>query len=129
MNIPDDLLFLKSHEWVRLEGSTATIGISDFAQDQLGDIVFVELPAVGTQLGDGDSFGAIESVKAAEDLYTPLPGKVIAVHEGIENSVALINDDPYGQGWLVQLELDGEPDTSGLLDPAAYAALIESAAH
>jgi len=129
MNIPADLLFLKSHEWVRIEGSTATIGISDFAQDQLGDIVFVELPAVGAELAEGDSFGSIESVKAAEDLYTPLPGKVAAVHADIEDSVALINEDPYGEGWLIQLELDGEPDTSALLDPSAYAALLESEGH
>ncbi len=129
MNIPGDLLFLRSHEWVRIEGALATIGISDFAQDQLGDIVFVELPAVGAQLAVGDSFGAIESVKAAEDLYTPLPGEVVEVHDGIEDSVALINEDPYGAGWLIKIRLDGEPDTAGLLDPAAYAAHLETAGH
>ena len=129
MSIPTDLLFLPSHEWVRLDGQVATVGISDFAQDQLGDIVFVELPAVGARLADGDSFGTIESVKAAEDLYTPVPGEVIAVHEGIEDSVEQINEDPYGKGWLIQVKVADDLDTSALLDPKAYEAHLETEGH
>lgn len=117
---PDDLKYAKSDEWVRIEGNTATIGISDYAQDQLNDIVFVELPEVGTQLAKGDSLGTVESVKAASDLYTPVAGTVVEVNSALEDEPELINSEPYGGGWIVKLTLDGEPDTSDLMDAEAY---------
>ena len=111
--------YSESHEWVTLEGNTATVGISDFAQAQLGDVVFLELPRVGESLTPGQSFGVVESVKAASDLYAPIAGKVVAVNEKLTDSPDLVNRDPYGDGWLLQVELEGGlPDN--LLDEDAY---------
>lgn len=123
---PDDLKYAKSDEWVRVEGDTATIGISDYAQDQLNDIVYVELPGKGDQLSKGDSFGTVESVKAASDLYTPVGGTVTEVNADLEEEPELINADPYGKGWMIKLTLDGEPDTDDLMDAKAYAEYCEN---
>ncbi|MCL4255595.1 MAG: glycine cleavage system protein GcvH [Anaerolineae bacterium] len=120
MNTPQDLHYAKSDEWVRIEGDIATIGISDYAQDALNDIVYVELPSVGDSFKKGDSFGSVESVKAASDLYTSVSGTVTEVNSDLEDSPELINSDPFGKGWIVKLKLDGAPDLSDLMDAPAY---------
>ena len=122
MSIPDDLLYTKSHEWVRMEDDTATIGITDHAQDELGDIVFVELPDEGDTFDTGDSFGTVESVKAVSDLYTPVGGEVVEVNSSLEDAPEKINDDPYGEGWIVKLGTSEEAD---LLSPEEYEKVVE----
>ena len=122
MSIPDDLQYTKSHEWVRMEEDTATIGITDHAQDELGDVVFVELPEVGATIGAGDSFGTVESVKAVSDLYTPVGGEVGEVNSSLEDAPEKINDDPYGEGWIVKLRTSEEAD---LLSPEEYEKVVE----
>lgn len=119
---PDDLKYARSDEWVRIESDTATVGISDYAQDALNDIVFVELPKVGETVAKGASFGTVESVKAASDLYLPVAGTVTEVNTALEDEPELINSDPYGKGWIVKIALDGAADTSNLMDSAAYIA-------
>ena len=122
MSIPDDLQYTKSHEWVRMEGDTATIGITDHAQEELGDVVFVELPEVGSTIEAGDSFGTVESVKAVSDLYTPVGGEVVEVNSSLEDAPEKINDDPYGEGWIVKLRTSEEAD---LLSPEEYEKVVE----
>ncbi|MEQ8672399.1 MAG: glycine cleavage system protein GcvH [Aggregatilineales bacterium] len=122
---PEDLKYAESDEWVRIEGDTATLGISDFAQDALNDIVYVELPEVGATFAKGESFGSVESVKAASDVYTHVAGEVIAVNNALEDEPEIINSDPYGDGWIIKLKLTGDPDTSNLMDSAGYAAFCE----
>ena len=111
--------FTASHEWVRTEGASATVGISDHAQSQLGDVIFLELPAVGTTLRAGEKFGVIESVKAASDLYAPVGGTVAAVNDRLNESPELVNNDPYGDGWMIRLESPTEGEVV-LLDESAY---------
>lgn len=125
-NTPSDLKYARSDEWVRIEGDTATIGISDYAQDQLNDIVFVELPEVGATIEKGGSVGVVESVKAASDLYAPVSGTVVAVNSALESEPELINADPYGKGWVVKLKLSGEAAVDDLMDAEAYAAYCAS---
>jgi glycine cleavage system H protein len=122
LSIPDDLQYTKSHEWVRAEDGTVTIGITDHAQEELGDVVFVELPDVGDTIGAGDSFGTVESVKAVSDLYTPVGGEVIEVNSSLEDAPEKINDDPYGEGWIVKLSTSEEAD---LLSPGEYEKVVE----
>jgi glycine cleavage system H protein len=122
LSIPDDLQYTKSHEWVRMEDGTATIGITDHAQEELGDVVFVELPDVGATIEAGDSFGTVESVKAVSDLYTPVGGEVVEVNSSLEDSPEKINDDPYGEGWIVKLSTSEEAD---LLSPEEYEKVVE----
>lgn len=122
---PEDLKYSESDEWVRIEGDTATLGISDYAQDALNDIVYVELPEVGTKFAKGESFGSVESVKAASDVYCHVSGEVIAVNSALEDEPEIINSDPYGDGWIIKLKLTGDPDTSNLMDSAGYAAFCE----
>ena len=119
MNIPDNLLYRDSHEWARIEGKEAVIGITHYAQDQLGDVTYVDLPAVGAQLIAGKEFGSIESVKAASDLYSPVNGRVIAINEALESVPEFVNKSPYEDGWMVRVSLSAEP--AGLLNAAAYA--------
>jgi glycine cleavage system H protein len=126
-NIPADLTYSKSDEWVRSEGDELVIGITDYAQDALGDIVYLELPQVGATLKPGDSFGAIESVKASSDLYAPVGGEVVAVNSALEADQEPINKDPYGAGWLIRVRPSGE--TEELLDAAAYGKYCEDRAH
>jgi glycine cleavage system H protein len=121
LSIPDDLQYTKSHEWVRMEEDTATIGITDHAQDELGDVVFVELPEVGATIGAGDSFGTVESVKAVSDLYTPVGGEIVEVNSSLEDAPEKINDDPYGEGWIVKLRTSEEAD---LLSPEEYEKVV-----
>jgi glycine cleavage system H protein len=123
--IPDDCRFLESHEWVRREDGTAQVGISDFAQDELGDVVFVELPGVGDELDAEESFGVVESIKAVSDIYTPVAGTVTAVNDDLETAPELVNEDPYGDGWMLELELADEGELEALLSPAAYREQIE----
>jgi glycine cleavage system H protein len=127
MNIVPGLYYTATHEWVRLEGDEAVVGITHFAQDQLGDITFVELPAIGATLQAGAEMGSVESVKAAGDLYSPLTGEVVAVNTALDQNPEKVNESPYEDGWLVRLRISGEP--AGLLDAGAYAALTAAGAH
>jgi glycine cleavage system H protein len=120
-----DRRYTKSHEWVTVEGKTVTVGITDFAQSQLGDVVFMELPASGRKLAEGETFGVVESVKAASDLYSPVAGRITAVNEKLAAHPELVNTDPYGEGWILKLELSGELP-SDLLDEAAYKKVAEA---
>ena len=120
MNIPGDLAYTKEHEWVRVDGNIATIGITDWAQGELGDIVFVELPQVGDNIEIGASFGTIEAVKAVSDLYAPVSGTVTEVNPAIEDDPMAINRDAYGEGWLVRIELSNLDELEQLLDAGAY---------
>lgn len=124
MNIPQDLLYSKDHEWVRVEGDVATVGITDFAQSELGDIVFVEVETVDEELDGEEVFGTIEAVKTVSDLFMPVPGTVAELNEGLEDNPALINEDPYGEGWIIKVKLAGGADLSGLLNAEAYAAEV-----
>jgi len=123
MNIPENLLYRDSHEWVRIEGKEAVIGITQYAQDQLGDVTYVDLPAVGAQLVAGKEFGSIESVKAASDLYAPVSGGVIAVNEALASAPETVNRSPYGDGWMVRVSLSADP--AGLLSADDYAKCCE----
>ncbi len=120
--------YTETHEWVTVEGAVATIGITDFAQAQLGDVVFLELPRVGKLLEAGDSFGVVESVKAASDLYAPVAGTVLEVNESLNAHPEQVNGDPYGSGWLIRVRLNGDLG-QGLLDEAGYRALTEGPSH
>ena len=124
---PSELKYIKSHEWIKIEGDTATIGISDYAQDSLGDVVYVELPDVGASFAAGAAFGAVESVKASSDLYVPAGGEVIEVNTAATEQTDLVNTDPYGNGWLIKIKLSG--DQEELLDAATYAAFVDSIKH
>ncbi|MBF0482309.1 MAG: glycine cleavage system protein GcvH [Desulfovibrionaceae bacterium] len=122
--IPGDLKYTKSHEWARIEGDTAVVGITDFAQEQLGDITFVDLPALGAGLTEGAELGSIESVKAASDLYSPVTGEVSAVNEALASEPELVNREPYGRGWLVKVKLAAAPEN--LLSAGDYEAVAAS---
>ena len=122
MAVPEDLQYTKSHEWVRTQDDTVTIGITDHAQEELGDVVFVELPDVGATIAAGDSFGTVESVKAVSDLYTPVGGEVVEVNSSLEDAPEKINDDPYGEGWIVKL---GTSEVADLLSPDEYEKVVE----
>jgi glycine cleavage system H protein len=126
VDVPEELRYTKDHEWIRLDGGEGTVGITAYAADELGDIVFVELPAVGRKLEAGASFGAIESVKTASELYAPVTGEVVAVNTSLTSSPELVNSDPYGEGWMVRVQVDDADPTGGLLDAAAYRAQIEA---
>jgi glycine cleavage system H protein len=123
MSHPGDLRYSKEHEWVRVEGSTATIGITSFAADELGDIVFVELPAVGASLSQFATFGVVESVKAVSDLYAPISGAVTAVNDALGEHPELMNSDAYGDGWIAQVQLSDDGELGALMDADAYAEL------
>jgi glycine cleavage system H protein len=122
MSYPDDLRYSKEHEWVRAEESHATIGITSFAADELGDIVFVELPEVGNSLAQFGTFGVVESVKAVSDLFSPVSGKVVEVNEALRDAPELLNSDPFGEGWIARVELADASELDALMDSDAYAA-------
>ena len=124
MNVPNDLLYTSDHEWVSLEGNVATIGITDFAQSELGDIVFVEFPDLNSTLDKGQSIGSIEAVKTVADLYMPISGIVIAVNENLDKNPEAVNDTPYGDGWMVKIEIANQDEISDLLAATAYYDLI-----
>jgi len=124
MEFPKDLRYTKEHEWVRVSGDSAEIGITDYAQGELGDIVFVELPAVGKTIKRNESMGTIEAVKAVSDLFAPLTGEVTAVNTELEKNSELVNSDPYGKGWMVRIRVGHKDETAELLDDAGYRTLI-----
>jgi glycine cleavage system H protein len=125
MNFPDDLKYTKEHEWCRIQGSRAVIGITDHAQDQLGDIVYVELPDVGDPVKKGESFGVVESTKAVSELFAPLSGKVVEVNDPLSDTPETINEDPYEEGWMIQVELSDQKEIAELLDAAGYQKFLE----
>jgi glycine cleavage system H protein len=124
MSIPAELKYTKDHEWVRIEGNIAVVGITDFAQGELGDIVFVDIDSVGDELNAGDVFGSVEAVKTVSDLYLPLSGKVVEFNEELEGEPELVNTDPYGRGWIIKLEIAAGADQSELLSAEQYNEVI-----
>ncbi|MDR0694150.1 MAG: glycine cleavage system protein GcvH [Prevotellaceae bacterium] len=124
MNIPTNLKYTRDHEWVQVEGEVATAGITDYAQSQLGDIVFVDVPSAGETLLQGEVFGAIEAVKTVADAFMPLSGEVIEVNGALESEPQLVNQDPYGKGWLIRIKVTHPEELAKLLDAGAYEALI-----
>ena len=121
---PSDLSYTEEHEWARIEGDRATVGITDFAQDALGDIVYVDLPPVGTAVTAGETFGEVESTKSVSDLYSPVTGTVVERNSDLEQRPELVNADPYGEGWMVVIQVDASGETSDLLDADAYQRLV-----
>jgi glycine cleavage system H protein len=124
MNVPDDLYFAPTHEWLRMDGETGTVGISDHAQHELTDVVFVELPKVGAQVKAQQQACVVESVKAASDIYSPISGTITAVNEALTNNPALINTDPYGEGWIFQIRIEAGEEVEELKSPAQYREMI-----
>ncbi len=124
MNIPDSLTYSEDHEWVQFSDNTAKIGITDFAQGQLGDIVFVEFPEIGQELTQGDPFGEVEAVKTVSDLIAPISGTVISINESLEDAPDQVNDDPYGEGWLIEVKIDDSTGKELLLSAEAYKKMI-----
>jgi glycine cleavage system H protein len=118
--VPEDCRYLETHEWARRDGDAARVGITDFAQDELGDVVFVELPEVGETVAQDVEFGVIESIKAVSDLYAPVGGEVTAVNEALFDAPELVNEDPFGDGWMLEIELGDESDLEALLSPSEY---------
>jgi len=129
MNYPADLKYAKSDEWIRVEGDSATIGVSDFAQSELSDVVYVEMPSVGDAFTAGQAFGSVESVKAASDVYLPVAGAVTAVNDELASKPELINSDPYGHGWIVKVKITDAANLGNLLDAAAYEKFCEERKH
>lgn len=126
MNIPSELKYSKDHEWVKVEGNTATIGITDFAQSQLGDIVFVDIQVEeGDSVAKDETFGAIEAVKTVADGLMPVSGKIIAINEGLQDAPETVNSDPYGEGWMLKVELENPAELDSLMDAAAYAEIAK----
>ena len=128
-NVPGDLKYTKEHEWAKIEGDRARIGITDFAQEQLGDVVFVELPKVGTKVTSMSTFGVVESVKAVSDLFAPLTGEVVEVNAELPKKPETVNRDPYGQGWMLVIRMANPAEANALLSAAQYEQLIAAAGH
>ena len=124
MSIPANLKYTKDHEWVRVEGNIATVGITDFAQSELGDIVYVEIETEGEELAQEEVFGSVEAVKTVSDLFMPVSGKILEFNSELEGNPEAVNSDPYGKGWMVKVELSDASELDGLLDAAAYEALV-----
>ena len=125
MNFPDNLLYTKEHEWLRLEGDIATVGITDFAQHELGDIVYVEVETVGKSLSAGDVFGTVEAVKTVSDLFLPVSGTIMELNPALAASPELVNTDPYGEGWMIKMKLQDPGDANSLMKPDAYSKLVK----
>ncbi|MBI5070328.1 MAG: glycine cleavage system protein GcvH [Deltaproteobacteria bacterium] len=125
MDFPDDLQYTRDHEWCRVQGKRATVGITDHAQDALGDIVYLELPAVGDEVKKGEAFGVVESTKAVSDLFAPVSGKVVEVNSPLADAPEAINEDPYEEGWMIQIEMSDPKELSDLLAKAAYQKFVE----
>ncbi|HET7899476.1 MAG TPA: glycine cleavage system protein GcvH [Flavisolibacter sp.] len=124
MNYPDNVRYTKDHEWIRLEGDEAVIGITDFAQHELGDIVYVEVETVGQEMNAGDVFGTVEAVKTVSDLYLPVNGTILEVNPNLNNNPELVNSDPYGEGWMVRMRLANSADVEELMNAEAYQQLV-----
>jgi len=125
LNIPEDFLYTKEHEWIRVEGDIVAVGITDYAQGELGDVVFVELPDDGTEVKQAEPFGTIEAVKAVSELFSPVSGTVAAVNNLIEDDAGIINRDPYGEGWMIKIRLSDPSELDSLLKPEQYKQLVE----
>ena len=125
MTVPAQLLYSSDHEWIAVDGTRARIGITDYAQDALGDVVFVQTPTLGAEVTAGDSFSEVESTKSVSDIYAPVSGTVVAVNDGLANGPDALNSDPYGAGWICEIEMSNPADIDGLLDAAGYQALID----
>jgi glycine cleavage system H protein len=125
VNLPDDLKYAKTHEWVKVEGDTAVVGITDHAQSELGDIVYVERPEAGRQLSQGDTFGTVESVKTVSDLYAPVSGEVVEVNDSLESEAEVINSDPYSDGWILKIKMSNPDEVQNLLDASAYESSVD----
>jgi glycine cleavage system H protein len=126
MNIPDNLKYTKGHEWIRVEGDTAYVGISDYAQGELGDIVFVEIETVGETLDKGEAFGTIEAVKTVSDVYMPVSGEVLEMNPALENTPEEVNKDPYGEGWMIRISVKDPSELDDLMDAEAYKNMINA---
>jgi glycine cleavage system H protein len=124
MQFPDNLRYTKDHEWIKIEGNTATIGITEFAQHELGDIVFVDIDAKGKNLGENEVFGTVEAVKTVSDLYLPVSGTITEVNPELESNPEYVNQDPYGKGWMVKMTVNNPAEVDALMDAAAYTALV-----
>jgi glycine cleavage system H protein len=124
MNFPDNLRYTKDHEWISLDGNVATVGITDFAQGELGDIVYVDVSTVGQHLEENAVFGSVEAVKTVSDLFLPVAGKILEVNDGLNNAPEAVNNDPYGAGWMIKMEVDNTADVEALMDAAAYTDLV-----
>lgn len=127
MEIPKELRYSEEHEWATVDENIATIGITDYAQEQLGDIVYIELPETGTQVTKGDKFGVVESVKAVSDLYSPVTGTVVTVNTGLPNTPETINEEPYGDGWMIRVEMSNPEELDDLMTAAEYEKFVEEA--
>ena len=126
MNIPEELKYTEEHEWIRLEGNIATIGITDFAQSELGDIVYIEVDTLDSEINSNDVFGTVEAVKTVSDLFMPLAGKVIEVNSSLEDTPEVVNDDPYGLGWIIKIEVKNPADVENLMSSDNYRNLIDN---
>jgi len=124
MNFPDNLRYTKDHEWISLDGNVATVGITDFAQGELGDIVYVDVTTVGQHLEENAVFGTVEAVKTVSDLFLPVAGKILEVNDSLNNTPEAVNNDPYGAGWMIKMEVDNTADVEALMDAAAYSELV-----
>ena len=125
MTVPAQLLYSSDHEWIAVDGTRARIGITDYAQDALGDVVYVQTPSLGAEVTAGDSFSEVESTKSVSDIYAPVSGTVVAVNDALANGPDALNSDPYGAGWICEIEMNNPADIDGLLDAAGYQALID----
>lgn len=125
MTYPEELFYSKDHEWLKVDGNRGTIGITDYAQDELGDVVYVELPKVGDEFKAGDNFGTVESVKSVSDLYIPVSGKVVEINEELDGAPELVNQDPYGKGWMIVVEMTDPDETSDLMNASEYEAFVK----
>lgn len=128
MDFPEDLRYTKEHEWARLKGDVVTIGITEYAQDSLGEIVFVELPEEGAEVNQGESIGSLESVKAVSDLFSPISGTVSEINDSLSDSPEMINEDPYGDAWMVRIKISNKSELDGLMDAASYKKFVETLA-
>jgi len=126
MNLPDDLIFTQQHEWLRVDGTDATVGVTDFAQQQLGDLTFLELPQVGQSFAKGDEVVAIESCKAAAAVYAPAQCEIIEINESLEEAPGLVNSDPYAAGWIFKVRINDQSQLEGLMNPTEYTAFLEA---
>lgn len=125
MEFPKDLKYTKDHEWIHVDGAVGVVGITDYAQGELGDVVFVELPPVGTKLEQGKQFGTIEAVKTVSDLFAPVSGEIVEVNETLKDSPEVVNKDPYAGGWMVKVKISNKAELDNLLDPAKYQEMVE----
>lgn len=126
MDFPQDLLYSREHEWVRIQGEMATIGITAFAQDQLGDIVYVDIEALGQSVERNSTFGSVEAVKTVSDLFMPLNGTIVEVNESLNDKPELVNSDPYGKGWMIKIQMEEDPGQADLMNASEYAKMVDS---